>query len=203
MEEQTQIFLSFSIEKNTTQKLSNYNLLRYYKEQYEKANSLSGTLTQQNGKWILTYKFLDPKDFDILFQQNLWFYEKLVQLMAQGILEVENLNISNENSRKETEQIHLILKITTNRKQPIKKNYQLAFNAVELIGFGSYYEEIYDGFLLFYRNLEDFYTMQVNRADFDQLKIWLESKNLWNPTMEKHLNQLFEEHNKTNALPKI
>ena len=75
-------------------------------------------------------------------------------------------------------------------------------NAVELIGFGSYYEEIYDGFLLFYRNLEDFYTMQVNRADYDQLKIWLESKKLWNPTIEKQLNQLFEEHNKTNTLPK-
>lgn len=187
------IYLKYSIVKNSTKEKSDYDLLLILQTHLESLHSISGHLSQVNQKWILNFEFENNAQFDEIFSKNMKFYIRLHALKESKQISMDDLNVEEAFSHENPEEVQIILKQQTNRKNPIKENYRLSFTLVEFLNYGADYEEIEDGFLIFYRSFKDFENMQINRLDFQQMKKWLTTKKIWNKKIEAILVKLLEQ----------
>ena len=87
------------------------------------------------------------------------------------------------------EKLYLILKYKTNFKGPILKNYSFTYKLAEMLGLSMSYEEVDDGFLLFYQSREDFEVGKIDLTQFKEVKKQLEERNAWQKDYEKLWNQ--------------
>lgn len=122
--------------------------------------------------------------------------DKLIYENFIKYINLQEIHFGNNKSQtdEDNEEIYLMLKYRTNYKDPIRNNYSFTFKIIELIGIGASYEEVYDGFILFYKTKEDFLIGQMDLLNLKEVKAFLSSKNLLKPSIEVFFNQL-ENHN--------
>ncbi|XEO75275.1 hypothetical protein WKT22_00291 [Candidatus Lokiarchaeum ossiferum] len=65
--------------------------------------------------------------------------------------------------------LFLILKYETNKKDYLRKDFNFAINMMKIFGFEISFEEVLDGFLLFYQSREDFLMSQIKNRSFMEL----------------------------------
>ncbi|MHA1619687.1 MAG: hypothetical protein ACTSVZ_10440 [Promethearchaeota archaeon] len=84
--------------------------------------------------------------------------------------------------------LYLILKYRTNAKDIIRTKYQFTYKIVDLVGIKSSYEEVEDGFILFYATEEDFQLTQMDLNNFADIQKWLEKKGVWKDSFSDYLS---------------
>jgi len=186
--------------------ITKYSIIQLNSDQYSKheiLNIFATVLTKLHDvriEWgkineedVIKVIYKDKKAYQQAYSRNLPIIEKIMDIVNQGSLNPNDINIRIKNEqflKSNNQDLFLILKIQSNWLEPIRKNFEFAFKFGEIIGIHSQYEEIADGFLVFYETLEDFKDMQVDKLNYNELKQWLESKGKWNLKIEKILNNI-------------
>ena len=111
-------------------------------------------------------------------------YEGVVHLANEGIINPKKTRQVFKNSPP-SEELYLILKYETAFKEPLRNNYQFTYKIAELLGIGMSYEEVDDGFILFYKHKEDFEIGIIDLARLDKVKQMLEKRGHWDDDYEK------------------
>ncbi|MHA1521455.1 MAG: hypothetical protein ACTSRK_14825 [Promethearchaeota archaeon] len=109
---------------------------------------------------------------------------KLLNLLEDGIFNLEEVKkkfLFAEGQETEWksvsyEEMYLILKYTTNYKSPLRKNYRLSEYFIELFRDHIVYEEIHDGFLIFFHRESDFKNSNLSKSNPAEVKEWLKAK---------------------------
>ena len=81
--------------------------------------------------------------------------------------------------------LYLILKYKTDVKEPIRDNYNFTYKIIDFIGIKTSYEEVQDGFLLFYKDKQDFLDASMDLMDIPQIIDWLKEKDMWTDIMQE------------------
>ena len=92
----------------------------------------------------------------------------------------------------EEKDVYLTLKYRANFREPMKKNYQMSNKVAKILGTRFYIEEVFDGFLMFYKFKEDFEIAQIDREDSREIINWCKLKNFSpeNPVVKDLLKYL-------------
>ena len=85
--------------------------------------------------------------------------------------------------------LYLILKCRTNAKDIIRAKYNFTYKIVDLVGIKASFEEVEDGFILFYATEEDFQLTQMDLNNFADIKKWMEKKGVWKDSFGEYLSQ--------------
>lgn len=167
-------FLEYSLEV-LPKEFSKTEVLKFFQEKFDRIHHLRGNWIENATNCQLRYDFLSCEEFDRIFSRNIPFFENLVKIFAANNINLEKLKKQALSCLKPPNvKDQIVLKIATNRKEPIRKNYAFTFNFSEIAGLHVQYEEIADGFLVFYHNLNDFKKMQDNKLDRKNLSQWFE-----------------------------
>lgn len=111
-------------------------------------------------------------------------YETFVNFLQQKEITIPELfpkkgKISNEDT-----DLYLILKYSTDLKEPIRLNYNFTYKIVDFMNIQASYEEVFDGFILFYKERKDFEHASLDLMNIDHIKTWLQNNNLWTEIMQ-------------------
>ena len=118
------------------------------------------------------------------YARDQFIYEGVVHLINEGIItptKISQVLMNDVNS----DNLYLILKYTTNCKDPIRNNYRFTFKIAEMFGINMSYEEVHDGFILFYKDREDFEIGIIDLTQIDKVKPKVEARGHWKKTYEK------------------
>jgi hypothetical protein len=107
-------------------------------------------------------------------------YEGIVYLANEGVITPKKISqVFRKDSN--SEDLYLILKYTTNFKDPLRNNYQFTYKIADMLGISMTYEETKDGFILFYKHKVDFEIGLIDLARLDKVKEMLEKRGHWDP----------------------
>lgn len=166
-------FLEYSLEV-LPKELSKSEIIRFFQTKFEKIHHIKGKLINHPENPRLRYEFSSITSFENIFNRNVPFFEKTLNILESHKINIEELKkkiLQDIRPVKSKDQI--VLKIATNRKDPIRKNYEFTFNFSEIARINVQYEEIADGFLIFYDNCEIFKKMQENKLERKHLAKWI------------------------------
>lgn len=104
-------------------------------------------------------------------------FDPLLEKISTGEITIPIKEKVQENKSKT--ELYLILKYSTNYKQPLRKYYEFGSKVSNLFGVKMMVEEVSDGFLWFYDTLEDFMAGQVEFRSLTELKSLLIARNQW------------------------
>ena len=124
--------------------------------------------------------------------------EKFFQLMQEKNDDHQMFNFQKSTSNQKSRQskvsdddqnsLYLILKYRTNAKDVIRAKYNFTYKIVDLVGIKSSYEEVEDGFILFYATEEDFQLTQMDLNNFADIQKWMEKKHVWKDSFGEYLS---------------
>lgn len=115
------------------------------------------------------------KDDEEKFWGNV-FLNSLWEKMQNGNIDIPLDNLSP--SKKKTEELFLTLKYTTNQKEKLGRDFNFGVNMVNSFGFNIYFEEVLDGFLLFYKTRDDFLISQIKNRTLPELVKVIKNRNI-------------------------
>lgn len=145
---------------------------------------------------IIRFEFPSKNFFFERFNREIKFFEKVIQFLKDPILNRKEYGLPNglpliPIKESPTDEIFAITKISTNCIDEIRKNFEFTFKLGEFFGINTFYEEIANGFLIFYKTWTDFEDAQKDKLNPEEIKKWLQAKGVWNPIIEKILYSLF------------
>ncbi len=120
-----------------------------------------------------------------VYKRDEYVYESAVKLVNLGVITPSKIKNGLKNGLNHDDNLFLILKYKTNFKGPILKNYSFTYKLAEMLGLSMSYEEVDDGFLLFYQSREDFEVGKIDLTQFKEVKKQLEERNAWQKDYEK------------------
>ena len=153
------------------------SLLRVIKAKFDKI--VDGTVQWRGSenKPKLVIQFETKDDFFQTYNKDINIYECCLNLIAEKSINIEKIPV---NLRElPDDDLYATLKYVTDFKDPIRKKYYYIFKILNILVIQISYEEVEDGFLLFYRGPEDFTIGQMNIFELPQVKQWLEEHNIW------------------------
>ncbi|UYP43990.1 hypothetical protein NEF87_000275 [Candidatus Lokiarchaeum ossiferum] len=157
-------FIEVRIVKSVDKSRENTNfvlgeIVKWYKRKVCRVNLL------RNGKdphVRIEYNLQDEKKFwGNVFLTNLW------DKIEEGSVDLPDSNLFSSNASEDD--LFLILNYTTNKKAYLRRDFNFAINLMKTFGFEISFEEILDGFLLFYHTREDFLMSQIKNRLFSEL----------------------------------
>ena len=128
---------------------------------------------------ILRIEYPSEEVFLKVYKRDEFVYESAVKLINLGVITPSKIKTLMKNGSKNKEKLFLILKYKTNYKTPILKNYSFTYKLAEMLGLSMSYEEVDDGFILFYQSQEDFEVGRIDLTKFKEVKRQLEDKGAW------------------------
>jgi hypothetical protein len=189
MEIELQPFMKYQVVALNSTNYSRKQILENYlitiKKRHEVTLVWGGT---DEDPWVKII-YPDKQAFSRSFLRNMPLFERILQFYNQNPEHFRDLSLSPIDS----ENLFLIVKITTNLIQDIRQNYQFSFKLGEIMGIHSQYEEVVDGFLIFYQNPEDFFFVQVDKLDIPATESWLRQHNKWNAQIEFLFKSIFDQ----------
>ena len=120
-----------------------------------------------------------------VYQRDEYVYESAVKLVNLGVITPHKIKTVLKKGLNRDENLYLILKYKTNFKAPILKNYSFTYKLAEMLGLSMSYEEVDDGFLLFYQTREDFEVERIDLTQFKEVKRQLMERDAWQEDYEK------------------
>jgi hypothetical protein len=178
--------------------------------QYTKKDIITHFSKRMNNQWIqqpiwkgneqnpiIRFEFPSYHIFLERFNREIPIFEKVIQILSNPILNRQKYGLPEGLTlipikQDPSDEIYLINKMTSNYKDPIRLNFEFTFKLGELFGINTFYEEIADGFLIFYKTRTDFEDAQKDKLNPGEIKNWLQAKGVWNPIIEKILSSLFK-----------
>jgi hypothetical protein len=144
-----------------------------------------------NPKLKLEYK--DNAEFLEINTRSYPFFSMILDFIESNKILLRELQFQEKDSCSQSnENVYLILKIHTNRISELRQNYSFSAKFAEFVKLAIMYEEVKDGFLIFYKTREAFEDAQVNRFKFDELKHWLQKKGLWHESYAEIFEAIME-----------
>lgn len=177
-------YLYFDIIQINSNEYSKREILEEFKIKFDLNNNIEGNLRiLEDGQIQLQYFFPDAESFSLIYKKNLKFFERLIEIIDDGQLTAEDAHyLFKDENEENTAKNFLIFRITTNWKDPIRKNYKFTFKIADLLKLGINFEEIENGFLIFYETYSLFKFLQINHINYEIMKKWNENNN---PQSEK------------------
>ncbi len=123
-----------------------------------------------------------------VYKRDEFIYESAVKLINLGVITPSKIKTALKKTD-DDEKLYLILKYRTNFKGPILKNYRFTYKLAEMLGLSMSYEEVDDGFLLFYQSREDFEVGKIDLTQFKKVKRQLEERGAWQKDYEDLWNR--------------
>ncbi len=135
---------------------------------------------------ILRLDYISYADFELSYREGEEQMLKFLNLLEENLFNVDELKAKfnpGDNPKKEWqavsyEEMYLILKYRTNYKSPLRQNYKFSEYFISFFEEHIFFEEIFDGFLIFYHRKADFTNSNLNKTNPAELKQWLQSKNI-------------------------
>ena len=123
-----------------------------------------------------------------VYKRDEFVYESAVKLVNLGVITPSKIKTVLKKSDND-KNLYLILKYRTNFKGPILRNYSFTYKLAEMLGLSMSYEEVDDGFLLFYQTREDFEVGKIDLTQFKEVKRQLEERGAWQKDYEDLWNR--------------
>ena len=120
-----------------------------------------------------------------VYKRDEYVYESAVKLVNMGVITPSKIKTVLKKGTNNNENLYLILKYKTNFKAPILRNYSFTYKLAEMLGLSMSYEEVDDGFLLFYQTRQDFEVGKIDLTQFKEVKKQLEERDAWQEDYEK------------------
>ena len=133
---------------------------------------------------FLRIEYPSEKVFLKVYKRDEFVYESAVKLINLGVITPSKIKTLIRNGSKHKKKLFLVLKYKTNFKEPILKNYSFTYKLAEMLGLSMSYEEVDDGFILFYQSKEDFEVGRIDLTKFKEVKRQLEDIGAWQEDYE-------------------
>jgi hypothetical protein len=161
-------------------------------------------------KWIgdlenpkIRFEYDSKEHLEKCYVRDIFLFEKILELMNSGIISNEEIHQMNLKRKghfplipmeiiDDQKPIYLILKYQTDYKEPLRNNYRLTLRVAEILEYSVEVEEIADGFLIFYKNPEDFEANQIDKANLTEMTQYFKEKGLLNSDLGKLLKKIYE-----------
>lgn len=138
---------------------------------------------------LLRIEYPSEEEFLKVYKRDEFVYESAVKLINLGVISPSKIKKVLKNGLKKNEKLFLVLKYKTNFKAPILKNYSFTYKLAAMLGLSMSYEEVDDGFLLFYQSREDFVVGRIDLTQFKEVKRQLEERGAWQKDYEDLWNR--------------
>ncbi len=150
---------------------------------------ITWNLTDENNP-ILRVDYENRDDFAKNYTREKKVYETFVNYLYQQDITIPELLSKTEPNAEDNTDLYLILKYKTDYKDPIRINYNFTYKIVEFLGIQASFEEIHDGFLLFYKKKKDFMNASIDLNDIKGSIQWLKDRHIWTPTIAEFFKNL-------------
>ena len=175
-------YIEVSVVKTQGDKLE---ILQILKEKASISNNVDISMKKTPENPILRIVYLSEEELLNVYKRDEYVYESAVKLVNLGVITPSKIKTVLKNGSNHDEDLYLILKYKTNFKAPILKNYSFTYKLAEMLGLSMSYEEVDDGFLLFYQTREDFEVGKIDLTQFKEVKRQLEERDAWQNDYEK------------------
>ena len=155
------------------------NIFKILEEKAKITNEAVISMDIESKNPILRIEYPSEEVFLKVYKRDEYVYESAVKLINLGVITPSKIKTLMKNGSKNKEKLFLILKYKTNYKTPILKNYSFTYKLAEMLGLSMSYEEVDDGFILFYQSQEDFEVGRIDLTKFKEVKRQLEDKGAW------------------------
>ena len=165
-------------------------LIDFLKRKSDRFKDAQSTIIHSDSESTIFIQFSSYESMKQAYTKDYEIVEKFFQVMQEKKEDISNLfdfqpSISTQNSNQSKvnvineNDLYLILKYKTNAKDVIRTKYNFTYRIVDLVGIKSSYEEVEDGFILFYATKDDFLLTQMDLNNLADLQKWLEKKMIW------------------------
>ncbi|MHA1611257.1 MAG: hypothetical protein ACTSVZ_06430 [Promethearchaeota archaeon] len=161
---------------------SKYGILKQLEKRSLQTHHVRSSWSGTEENPILRIDYESKEHFIEGYTRDKLIYENFIKY-----INLQEISLTKNNSLKkppEDEELYLIMKYRTNCKEPIRNNYSFTFKIIELLGIGASYEEVQDGFILFYRTKQDFLVGQMDLLNIDKAIEYLKVKGFYTPSIE-------------------
>ena len=174
-----------------------YEILKQLEKRSSQTHQVQSSWSGTDTDPILRLDYESKEQFIAGYTRDKMIYENFIKY-----INLQDISLNNKKTLKNQsneEELYLIVKYRTNYKEPIRKNYSFTFKIIELLGIGASYEEVQDGFILFYKTKEDYLIGQMDLLNIDKAIDYLKAKGFYTPSIEAFFTQI---KNKTFKVPK-
>ncbi|UYP47068.1 hypothetical protein NEF87_003353 [Candidatus Lokiarchaeum ossiferum] len=169
-------------------------ILKFLQQKAEGGNNSQVNFIENGENMKIFVEYKSERDFQNTYHGEKKIYEKFYQLIQENVSDYANLletvltkptpkDFYDEEDLEEND-LYLIVKYRTNYKEIIRQNYNFTFKIIEILGIKASFEEIADGFLLFYKTKEDFEVAQMDLKKLELIQAFLKKKGLWNEKIQ-------------------
>jgi len=173
-------YIEVSVVETQGEKL---DILQILKEKAKITKNVIISIKKSSENPILRIEYPSEEVLLKVYKRDEFVYESAVKLINLGVITPSKIKTALKKTD-DDEKLYLILKYRTNFKGPILKNYSFTYKLAEMLGLSMSYEEVDDGFLLFYQSKEDFEVGKIDLTQFEEVKRQLEERGAWQKDYE-------------------
>lgn len=177
-------FVEIQIISTTEEDISHKNMLRSIKQRFEDMANVTGIWKGDEGCPILRLEYPSEEAFTEDYLGDLAKIDMILFLIAKW-----KLYLHTKESEKEfisrtltpdgkARPLYLVLKYSTNWKQPMKQNYRITARVSKFLDIQLQIEELVDGFIFLFRRKNDFEDFNVDKTDINDIGALFERKGI-------------------------
>lgn len=171
-------YIEISIASTTEEKLSRIQILAVIQERIERLDKVPAKIQTDDKEPTLIIKYNSVETFLDSYQREFPVFEAFLNLLLSGKVDIEDMSTKKGNKSNFEQENYLILKYKTNWKEPLRKYYEFTLQFTKFFDIGIMVEEVEDGFLLFHQSKEDFQIGQMDKANVQEIKTWLQNRGI-------------------------
>jgi len=157
--------------------ISKEDVFSTFSANYSRIHNADIKKMDENGKSKLQITFPGLDEFESSFRRSMGISKEFLdfsQRIRKHGSEMKYLTTTPEDPP--TDYIFLTLFIelpTEEQKKIVRESFNFVFRVVSLFGFGLAYEEVQNGFLIFYKYKEDFNFVQLDKRNIKKVISWI------------------------------
>ncbi|MHA1521804.1 MAG: hypothetical protein ACTSRK_16630 [Promethearchaeota archaeon] len=179
-------FVEINVQNTTDSEKSLHEILEPIANRNElnPYNTVSYVGTEENPIIRLIYESIE--DLEASYKESEVQLQKFLTLVENELFNLDELKTIIKNGEKSgsewrmapQDEIYLILRYRTNHKSPLRQNYSFGKWFFDFFNDQIMFEEVNDGFLIFYHREVDFINSNYNKLNPVEIRLWLKGKNV-------------------------
>ncbi len=176
--------IKIEIISTTDTKRSKYDILSEFQDDLENTYGIDVVFDKTSENPSLNILFSSKELFLTVYERDMSVYGCILENIINHSLNLEEYFEEAKLIKKSHDFIpgskinYIVLKYSSNWKDPMRRNYQLTTRVDNLFGIQSAIEEVEDGFLKFYRTREDFEDSKLDNLSRKGWETWLKLKGI-------------------------
>ena len=170
--------IKLSIPSLDESRISREELFSTFSRNYQKLHDAETRTTREGGKDKLIIQFPNFEEFKNSFKRNLGLSQEFLNFSTRLENTAPHMEYKNPTpSDPEEDYVFLIIQIETTspeQNRVIREAYNFSFRVASIFGFGLAFEEIENGFLVFYKYKEDYEFVQLDKKDVNRVLSWIQ-----------------------------